>query len=489
MNRSIRIVLFVFLCLAIFPNSVKMLWIMIKEHSMLKDTYLRDTYFAKWVLRLTLPRAMEYLLNVGINALNNLLTGMYFGEVEMSAISQTASIFAIYEVITYGFASSCSILVAQYWGRRNTDSIKTIISIAVRLECLIGALFSAVMIFIPETVMSFMSTDSAVISLGADYLRVTAPIYLMYGICNALFSSYSAMEMIQYVVAGHSLCSIANLLLSLLLVPRFGVTGAAFSALTARTLSFLFALVVLFRNRNLTYHFADLLGGDRSLLRDFLQVTYPIMGHELIWSIGNNMPQILMGRLGTQATSSFSIALNLCSLLTIIQSGMGNAATTIVGKNIGEGDQERAKKSARTFVIYTFIASAFSSILLFLIHPFYLRFYDLSPEILATANSMMNVLLIQSFFTGFDSIILVSTLRAGGMGKVGFYTDIVVMWMIAIPLAWAGILFWHLSPEWIVLLVKLDMPLKSIVGLYYVLKTDWIHNLTRASSSEDIIQA
>lgn len=456
---------------------------MMKELFMITNTYLHDADFAKWVLRLTIPRAMEYLLNVGINALNNLLTGMYFGEVEMSAISQTASIFAIYEVITYGFASSCSILVAQYWGRRNKDSIKQVISIAVRLECLIGAVFTAVMILAPETVMSFMSTDSAVIGLGAEYLRITAPIYLMYGVCNALYSSFSAMEMVKYVVAGHTLCSIANLLLSLLLVPRLGVTGAAFASLIARTISIAFALTVLLKNRALSYCLSDLFSGGNSLLSDFLHVTYPIMGHELIWSIGNNMPQILMGRLGTKATSAFSIAINLCSLLTIIQSGMGNAATTIVGKSIGEGDKERAKKSARTFVVYTFIAGTFSSLLLLLIHPLYLRFYGLSPEVLATAKNMMNVLLVQSFFTGFDSIILVSTLRAGGMGKIGFYTDIVVMWMIAIPLAWAGILFWHLSPEWIVLLVKLDMPLKSLVGLYYVLKTDWIHNLTRNSTN------
>ncbi len=455
---------------------------MIKELFMFTNTYLHDADFAKWVLRLTIPRAMEYLLNVGINALNNLLTGMYFGEVEMSAISQTASIFAIYEVITYGFASSCSILVAQYWGRKNKGSIKQVISIAVRLECLIGAVFTAVMLLVPETVMSFMSTDSAVIGLGAEYLRITAPIYLMYGVCNALYSSFSAMEMVKYVVAGHTLCSIANLLLSLLLVPRLGVSGAAFASLVARMISIAFALTVLLKNRALSFRFSDFFAGGNSLLSDFLHVTYPIMGHELIWSIGNNMPQILMGRLGTKATSAFSIAINLCSLLTIIQSGMGNAATTIVGKSIGEGDKERAKKSARTFVVYTFIAGTFSSLLLLLIHPLYLRFYGLSPEILATAKNMMNVLLVQSFFTGFDSIILVSTLRAGGMGKIGFYTDIVVMWMIAIPLAWAGILFWHLSPEWIVLLVKLDMPLKSLVGLYYVLKTDWIHNLTRNST-------
>ena len=92
---------------------------------MFRNTYLRDPDFNKWVIRLALPRALEYLLNVGINALNNLLTGMYFGEVEMSAISQTASVFSIYEVVTYGFASSCGILVAQYWGNAVLTASRT----------------------------------------------------------------------------------------------------------------------------------------------------------------------------------------------------------------------------------------------------------------------------------------------------------------------------------------------------------------------------
>jgi len=58
----------------------------------------------------------------------------------------------------------------------------------------------------------------------------------------------------------------------------------------------------------------------------------------------------------------------------------------------------------------------------------------------------------------------------------------VVMWMIAIPLGWIGVYIWKLSPPLVALLVKLDMPLKSLVGLYFVLKTNWIHNLTRESN-------
>ena len=70
------------------------------------------------------------------------------------------------------------------------------------------------------------------------------------------------------------------------------------------------------------------------------------------------------------------------------------------------------------------------------------------------------------------------------MGKVGFYTDIVVMWMIAIPLGWLGVLKWNLAPPIVALLVKLDMPLKSLVGLYVVLKTNWIRVLTREEPTD-----
>ena len=211
---------------------------------MFRNTYLRDPDFNKWVIRLALPRALEYLLNVGINALNNLLTGMYFGEVEMSAISQTASVFSIYEVVTYGFASSCGILVAQYWGKRRTDSIKDILSIAIRLELLIGVIFSSVMLLAPSGVMTLMSTDADVVRLGAEYLRICAPVYLIHGITNAMISSFSALELVQFVVAGHAVFSVTNLLLSLFLVPRFGVAGAAVASLVSRLLSFMFAVII-----------------------------------------------------------------------------------------------------------------------------------------------------------------------------------------------------------------------------------------------------
>ena len=450
---------------------------------MFKNTYLHDTDFAKWVLRLTIPGTIQALLNVSVNALNNLLAGHYFGEIEIASVSQTASVFAIYEVITYGFASSCGILVAQYWGKRDKQKIENIISIAIKLEVLLGLIFSAVMFFFPSQIMSLMTKDAEVLALGAEYLRTSSPVYFLYGICNALYSSFSSLEMVSYVFWGNSVCSLSNLALSYFLIPRYGVIGAAVAALISRIISFCFAVYVLLRNSKIDYEPSSLFSNEHDLLNDFLRVAYPVMGHELIWSVGNNMPQIIMGRISTVATSSYSIAISFCQLLTIIQSGLGSAALTVVGQNIGNGDLQKAKKSANTFVLYTLFASIASTLALWLFHPLYLSFYDVSPAVLENAELMMRVLMIQTFFSGFDSVVLVNTLRAGGMGKVGFYTDIVVMWMIAIPLGWLGALKWNLAPHIVALLVKLDMPLKSLVGLYVVLKTDWIRNLTREDNS------
>lgn len=47
----------------------------------------------------------------------------------MSAVSQAQQIFFIFYTVCSGFSAGCSVLIAQYWGRRDTESIKTLVAI------------------------------------------------------------------------------------------------------------------------------------------------------------------------------------------------------------------------------------------------------------------------------------------------------------------------------------------------------------------------
>ena len=445
---------------------------------MLSKTYIGDRDFLRWVVRLGLPSMIQTLLACGVNALNNILTGAHFGELEVSAVAQATTVFSIYEVLTYGFGGACGILVAQYWGKRDRKSIRDILSLTLRFELMLGTLAAAVMTLFPTTVMSIMSNDPAVIELGSEFLRIAALNYFLYGIINAIYTTHNSIEMVQVVFWGNILTYTVNLALSWVLIPSYGVRGAAFAAILARSVDFIYVVYMLLRNKSLEFKAKNVLQFNRNLLGDYLHTVYPILGHEIIWSVGTNMSSILMGRLDTFAVSAYSIAHMLYSLHGAIPGGLGRAASAIVGKCIGEGDKERAQKSANTFVLLTAIVGLCMSASMFLLRPVFLSFYDLDPQVLEYANGLCMVMAVVIFFHGFDGVVLVSTLRAGGMGKIGFYTDIIVMWMIGIPLGWFAISK-GINPIWVVALVKVDMPLKSAVGVYFVLFRDWIHNLTR----------
>ena len=73
---------------------------------------------------------------------------------------------------------------------------------------------------------------------------------------------------------------------------------------------------------------------------------------------------------------------------------------------------------------------------------------------------------------------IVAILRAGGDGKTGFYTDIVAMWMICIPLAALAAFRLHAEPWVVVLIIKLIIVIEGMVGLVRVYQYGWLRNLT-----------
>ena len=75
---------------------------------------------------------------------------------------------------------------------------------------------------------------------------------------------------------------------------------------------------------------------------------------------------------------------------------------------------------------------------------------------------------------------MIAILRSGGQGKVGFYTDIVVMFMICIPFA-SYLAFKVQAEPWIIVLsIKMIIVFESIIGIINVYRYKWLRNLTAA---------
>ena len=79
-----------------------------------------------------------------------------------------------------------------------------------------------------------------------------------------------------------------------------------------------------------------------------------------------------------------------------------------------------------------------------------------------------------------NNVYVIGLFRGGGDTKFSLYLELGSIYLIGVPLAFAGALYWGLPLYMVVILVNLEEVGKTIVG-YSRIRTDkWINDLTGA---------
>lgn len=458
---------------------------------MSKGILITEKKFYSLFWMLALPLTLQQLLLISVDALNTLMLGQ-FSEIQMTAVSQASQVFFVFSVICYGFASACCIIVSQYYGKKDFESIKTIIAQTVRFNAMFGLIVSAAVFIFPTAFMSIYSHDPQVIAQGALYLRVVSLMYLPFSVSTSLFYACRGVSETKIVIISNSITYSINIALNYVFIfgfmgiPKLGVLGAAIGTVISRYVEFAIMFVYMLRiEPHVKFRAADLARHNAILRKDYLITLRPVLGHEIVWSFGMTMPQALMGQLGTSASAAFNTVYVFFELLTAVLNGMGGAATVTIGKAVGEDRIDVVRKESYTILIMaTLIGAAGAVCMLTGFQSFLGVFKGLSRGTVQYALGMAPVMAMVTFFSGWEVVGLVGVLRGGGDAKTGFRTDCVAMWLIAIPLGALATFYFRLSPIVVIALLKTDMPIKATVGLVRVLRMHWVTNITRDFSKK-----
>lgn len=103
-----------------------------------REMFVTSPQFYRTIVLLSVPIILQQLLRVSVDTLDSIMLGR-IDQVQMSAVSQAQQIFFIFYTVCSGFSAGCSVLIAQYWGRRDTESIKTLVAIGVRSIAVFGS--------------------------------------------------------------------------------------------------------------------------------------------------------------------------------------------------------------------------------------------------------------------------------------------------------------------------------------------------------------
>ncbi len=448
---------------------------------------VRQSSFYTNILILSVPIILQQLLRVSVDTIDSIMLGRT-SQLQMAAVTQAKQIFFIFYTVCSGFAAGASVLVSQYWGKNETDKIKTLFATGVKAVSIFAVITTVLTVAFSEQAMRVFSSDAEIIAIGSRYLRLSAAANLPCAISVVLFACCRGIEQMGISFAANAISYPLNIFLNWCFIfgkfgmPEMGIEGAALGTIIARLAELaVLAWFIFVKEKKVGLVPRDFLRNDKRLSRLFLIVSLPILAHEIIWSTGTSAGSAITGQMGENVVAGFSVAYILYQVTASFMNSIMFSCSVVVGKEIGGGSSlGRLKTVSNSMLLIGIVCGALLGVLTMATAFPFMSLYTLNAEAGSYAFRFIVVFALIWPFSGVEMTGLIATLRAGGDGKTGFITDIFSMWLITIPLALLAGFVFDAPPVLVIVIIKFNIVIEAAVGIVRVRSMKWVKNLTAA---------
>ncbi len=448
---------------------------------------IQEKSFYKMLGKIAVPLALQNLISVGVAMTDTVMLGR-LGETAISASSLANQLYLIFTFVLFGLSGGTIVLAAQYWGKGDTFTISKVMGITLRISIPLGMLFSMIGLVFPIQFMTLYTKDPDVIVAGAAYLRFIAPSYVLSAVTVIYLAVHRSMENVKISLVTSCTSFIVNLILNPVFIfglfgaPKMGVPGAALATLIARSTEFVIVVVYhFFINKRFHFHFSHLFLRDKALLRDYLHYSGPVIMSESLWGTGVSIQAAILGNLGKYASASANIVSVVQRLTTVLIFGVCDAATVILGKKIGSGDEKGAKEAANSFLLLSGGMGVISALLVRVIGN-----AAVGAGVFTMTNitqDYVHIMLYGAsayvFLQSFTAMNIVGIMRAGGDTRAALVMDSTPLWFISLPVGLIAGYVLRLAPPYVYLMMCCDEFIKVFICMHRFKTGKWLHNVTR----------
>ncbi|MCI8943186.1 MAG: MATE family efflux transporter [Oscillospiraceae bacterium] len=452
----------------------------------------RESGFYRRLWTLAAPMILQNIITTSLGFADIFMVGL-LGNAEMAAATAANVPVFIIQVVIFGFQSGMAVLVSQYWGRGDTDSINRCLGVALYAVTGFSTLLALITFLFPAQVLRLITPNEELVDLAVRYIQIVGFSYIFNGISSIYAGIQRSTEYPKFgmLLFGVSMC--VNTFLNFVLIfghfgaPAMGITGAAVATLTSRVVEFVIAAVFALSSRRLPLRWSCILRPGRAIVRSFLTYSTPVVCNEAMWSIGTSMLTVIMGHMANSQDmlAAYALVGNIDKLSTVVCFGLAGSAAVIVGKEIGQGhSRERVYEVSWTLLLVSMLVGGAVMALLLVLLPTFFRpvlfpLFQLAPGAAEAATYLAVVYAVFMPMRAFDITNITGVLRAGGDARVASLIDIGPLWLAAIPLMALTGLVLH-APTWVVCIaMQAENLLKCPIGLIRFHSRKWINDVTQ----------
>lgn len=429
--------------------NLKEIWQDVKEAVAGTERDFTAAPLGQAIFILAVPMVLEMIME-SVFAVVDIFFVSKLGANAVATVGITESVMTIVYAIGSGLSMATTALVARRIGEKNPEKAGLAAFQAILLALTVSLLISLPGIIWAKPFLRLMGASEEMIEEGFMYPAImfgSNGIVMLLFIINAVFRSSgdAAISMRVLWVA-----NLINLVLDPLLIfgwgpiPALGIKGAAIATLIGRGIAVVYQFHLLFKSHHRIHLTRKSLVFQFTTMMSLIRLSTGGILQNLIATSSWILLVRIIAVFGAASLAGYTIAIRIIMFLLLPAWGLSNAASTLVGQNLGAGQPERAERSVW---ITSYINMAFMGIvcIAMIVWPeTFIRIFIQEDEVVRQGMAALRIISFGFIFYGL-SMVMIQAFNGSGDTMTPTLINFICFWLLEIPLAWVLAIYFDMG--------------------------------------------
>ncbi len=432
---------------------------------------------ARAIFLLAVPMVLEMSMQSVFAVVDVFFVGR-LGADPVAVVGMTDSLLTLIFGVSMGLSMATTAMVARRIGERDPAAAAETASQAIVLGVLIS-LAAAVpaIVFAPE-LLRIMGAEPHLAEIGWRFTAITLGSNITVMLLFVINAAFRGAGDAAIAMRALWLANMANIVLDPIMIfgwgffPAMGLEGAAVATAVGR------ALGVLYQLRRLGIGSGGLkltraqVRLKPALMRRLLRISVAGMFQFLIGTASWLGVMRILATFGGAALAGYTIAVRVIVFALLPSWGMGNAAATLVGQNLGADRPDRAERSVWITGFTNMVFLGVVGVLFMLYARPVVEIFSSDGAVVAMGVDCLRIVSFSYVFLAFG-MVTVQAFNGAGDTATPTAINLFCYWLVQIPLAYVLAIPVGLGPRGVFFAICVGQAVLAVTGVVCFRRGSW----------------
>ncbi len=425
--------------------------------------------------------AVPMMLEMGMEAIFAVVDIAFVSRLGTDAIAVvglTEALITVLYALAIGLGMGVTAMISRRIGAKDPIAAAYVMGQAIWVGAGLAIIIGIFGVVFASDLLRMMGATESVISEGSSFTAIllggNASILYLFLLNAGFRGAGDAPVALRSLTLANGLNIILDpcLIFGLGPFPELGVAGAAVATTIGRGIGVLYLFWYLFGGRGRLQFRLRNLAISPDLIRRMISISIGGIGQFLIATSSWIAIMRVVALYGSAPIAAYTIALRLIEFVFLPAWGLGNAAATLVGQNLGAGKPERAEESVRLASRYNVMFMTIVGAGFVVFAPAIVGLFTSDQEILRYGTNCLRILGLgyPMYAVG---MIVIQAINGAGDTRTPSFLNFICFWIVQIPLAYWLATSAGMGPNGVFLSIVVSESLLTIFGVIVFRQGKW----------------